>query len=317
MILVTHLPSATGGGVGVGTVNADLRNPYTFNGLVINNPNDSQDDTYELVSAAISDQFVLATEPLPQQDGQQSYIPRKTRKILHLEGIIHAPTLGQLEYKVMQMHRYLDPINTFWDDSSTMDNDKGFLSLTFSVPTSNTTDYATGLIAVRAYCRSLSRPVPAITKMSGYNARFQIMFEMIDPRFYWTTQSVLALTNNATGVHTSLTQYPTYPLVDFTLSSAAQLININRTLPLNENGAVMNVRIDPRIAIQGTAAQSGDTITINMMTGKASRLGVIREDWAVAGFMRFWPVLPGSNSIQVASTATFSAINLKYNRAFS
>ena len=193
MILVTHLPAAAGGGVGVGTNNPDTKNPYYFNtSFVINDPTDASTDTYELVAVSVVDQFSLTTEPLPQEDGMQSGIPRKVRKLIHMEGIVHASTLGALEYAAMQMHRYLDPVNAFWDDSgSTMAQDKGFMDLVFSVPTTDTTNYPTGLITVEAFVRSVQRPVTSMSKLQGYNARFQIAFEMIDPRFYHSTsQSV-------------------------------------------------------------------------------------------------------------------------------
>jgi hypothetical protein len=317
MLLLPFLPAAGGAGVGVGTVNADTKNPFTFNcTFVMNNPNDSPDETYEIVNVAIADQFSLQTEPLPQSDGQQSYIPHKVRKLIHIDGVIHAKTLAKLNYMAMQMNRYLDPINAFWDDSALLGSNKGFLPLTFSVPTSDTTNYPSGLITVVAYVRSTQRPVQVGSKLQGYSARFQIVFEMIDPRFYYTTATSVTLTGSS-QVHASVTEYPTFPTFSLTLSSAAQVIQLNRTSPTDENGNAMNVRIDPTNTLDGAAGQSGDVITFNMATGRAYNNGILREDWAVPGFMAYWPILPGSNTFILSSSATFSAKTMSYNRAFA
>lgn len=321
MILLPYLPAASGGGVGVGTNNPDLKNPYVFNGaLTLNNPNDSPDETYEIVNIVVADQLALQTEPLPQADGQQSYIPRKVRKLIHIDGVIHAKTAGKLNYMAMQLNYYLDPVNAFWaDTASTMGNNKGFLPLTFSVPTSDTTNYPTGLISVIAYVRSTQRPVQMGSKLTGYNTRFQIVFEMIDPRFYYATDTVVTLNSGSNTVHSSVTEYPTFGTISLTLSSAApSAIQINRTSPDDENGSDMNVRINPLATLNGTAAGNGDIVSFNMQTGRAYKNGVLREDFAVPGYMSYWPILPGSNTILLsASPATFSAKTLTYKRAFA
>lgn len=319
MLLLPHLPAASGGGVGVGTTNADTKNPFVFNGvLTLNNPADNPDDTYEIVNVAVADQFALQTEPLPQDDGQQSYIPRKVRKLIHIDGIIHAPTLAKLNYKAMQLNYYLDPVNAFWADTATMDDNKGFLPLTFSVPTTDTANYADGLIEVIAYVRSTQRPVQVGSKLQGYSARFQIVFEMIDPRFYYATADAVTLNDGSNTVHASVTEYPTYPVLSVTLSSAADVIRINRISPNDENGNDANVRLNLLATLDGSAAQSGDVVTFNMRNGRAFLNGSRRDDFIVPGFMDFWPVLPGSNTIFLDSQGTsFSAKTLTYNRAFA
>lgn len=318
MILLPFLPSATGGGVGVGSINADTKNPFVFNNiLTLNDPTDDPDDTYEVVTVAVTDQFSLLTEPLPQADGQQPYIPRKIRKLIHMDGIIHAKTLGELQYKAMQLNRYLDPVNAFWDDRGVyMGSDKGFLPLTFSVATSDTTNYADGVIDVVAYVRSIQRPVQIGSKLQGYNTRFQIVFEMIDPRFYSADSTAVTLNKDSNTDHTSATEYPTFPTISLTLSSAAALIKMNRLTPDDENGNNMLVRIDPTVTLDGDAAVSGDVITFNMASGKAFLNGDLREDWIIPGYMDFWPVIPGTNTFYLESTATFSAKTLSYNRAY-
>jgi hypothetical protein len=319
MLLVPFLPAASGGGVGVGTNNPDTKNPFVFNGvLTLNNPADQPDETYEVVSVTVADQFALQTEPLPQTDGQQSYIPRKVRKLIHMNGIIHAKTLAKLNYMAMQLNFYLDPVNAFWADSAVMGANKGFLPLTFSVPTTDTTNYPTGLISVVAYVRSTQRPVQMGSKLSGYTARFDIIFEMIDPRFYWATQSSVTLNDGGLGTgHTSATEYPTFPTFNLTLSSAPDIIQMNRLAPNDENGNDMLVRIDPTQTLDGSAAVSGDVITFNMATGRAFLNGVLREDFAVPGYMAYWPVLPGANTVQLdGGVSNFSAKTMTYNRAF-
>ena len=318
MIITPFLPAASGGGIGVGTTNKDTKNPFTFNSvLVLNSPSDDPDETYEVVSVAVADQFALQTEALPQMDGQQAYIPRKMRKLIHMDGIIHSKTLAGLNYKAMRLNYYLDPINAFWADTgSLMGANKGYLPLTFSVPTTDTDNYPDGDIDVVAYVRSVQRPVQIGSKLQGYNARFQIVFEMIDPRFYWQTIDDVTLNLGSDTNHTSVTEYPTYPTFLLTLSSAAAAINMNRTSPNDENGNDMNVRINPTITLNGDAAESGDVITFNMATGKPFLNGVLREDWLVAGKMDFWPILPGANTILLSSSATFSVKELSYYRAY-
>lgn len=320
MILLPFLPADPSG---IGTINPDTKNPFVFNNLLtLNDPDDEPDDTYEVVNVAVADQFTLQTEPLPQMDGMQPYIPRKIRKLIHMDGIIHAPTLGKLVYKAMQLNFYLDPVNAFWADRGVyMGSDKGFLPLTFSVPTSDTDNYDTGLIDVVAYVRSVQRPVQIGSKLQGYSTRFQIVFEMIDPRFYSADDTVVTLSKGIATptAHTSATEYPTYPVISLTPSGSIAVINVNRITPNDENGNDMNVRIDPTVTLDGTAASAGDVITINMASGKVFKNGTLREDWIVAGRMDFWPIVNGSNEFVLDTDTTFDAGDafLTYNRAFA
>lgn len=319
-MLMPFLPAASGSGVGVGSVNADTKNPFVFNSLLtLNNPSDDPSETYEVVTVAIADQFNMQTEPLPQSDGLQMYIPRKVRKLIHIDGIIHAKTLGKLVYMGMQMNYLFDPVNAFWaDTAATVAENKGFLPMTFSVPTSDTANYADGLIEMVAYVRSTQRPVQIGSKLQGYNTRFALVLEMIDPRFYYVTADVVSLNDGSDTNHTSVTEYPTFPTLSVTLSSAADTIYINRKSPNDENGSDMNVRIDPTATLDGAAAQSGDVVSLDMATGKAYLNGTLREDFVVAGFMNYWPVLPGANVFRLESNASsFSAATLTYNRAFA
>lgn len=317
MILTPYIDAAAGSGVGVGTTNPDTKNAFTFNGLVLNNPADAVDppDMYEIVTIGVNDQYLVATEALPGQDGMQIYIPRKVRKVIHADGLIHAPTLAKLEYKVMQMERYLDPINTFWDDTaSTMDNNKGFLPLTFNVPTTDT-NYGTGLIPVVAYARCIQRPVQVVSKLLGYSARFQIVWEMVDPRFYHNATQTVSLTNGTTN-HTSLTEYPTNPVITLTLSGApGASTSIKRTSPTDENGAAMEVRLALLSTAGGAAATSGDVVTLDMQNGTVKLNGAARADFLVAGYMSFFPILPGANTI--VSSFTNMTASAAYKRAFA
>lgn len=318
-MLMPFLPAASGAGVGVGSVNPDTKNPFVFNSLLtLNNPADSPDETYEVVTVGIADQYNMQTEPLPQSDGLQMYIPRKVRKMINIDGIIHAKTVGKLVYMGMQMNYFFDPVNAFWaDTAATVAENKGFLPLTFSVPTSDTANYGDGLIEMVAYVRSTQRPVQIGSKLQGYNARFNLLLEMIDPRFYYVTPDVVTLNDASDTNHTSVTEYPTYPTLSVTLSSAPDTIYINRKSPNDENGSDMNVRIDPTKTLDGPAAVSGDVVSLDMATGKAYLNGTLREDFVVAGFMNYWPVLPGANVFRLESNATsFSAKTLTYNRAF-
>jgi len=157
---------------------------------------------------------------------------------------------------------------------------------------------------------------PGGSKLVGYNARFSIIFEMIDPRFYHNSSQSVNLTG-ASQVHASVTEYPTFPTFSLTLSSAAQVIQLNRTSPTDENGNAMNVRIDPTKTLDGAAGGVGDVITFNMATGRAYKNGTLREDWAVPGYMAYWPILPGNNTLILSSSATFSAKTMSYKRAFA
>lgn len=327
MILVTHLPAASGAGVGVGSNNPDTKNPYTFNesyppagrsaAITLNDPTDDPNETYELVTAAVMDQFSLQSEPRPQQDGMQIYIPRKVRKVIHMEGIVHALTLGKLEYMVMQLHRYFDPINAFFDDTaSTMANDKGFLDLNFTIPTSDTTNYPSGTIDITAWVRCVQRVVPVMTKLKGYNARFQLVLEMIDPRFYEQTAQAVALNVGSTTSHTSTTEYPTAPVINLTMTGAASgTVSIQRQTPADENGNTVEFRLDLTKTTLGAAATTSDVVSLDMATGIVTLNGARRDDFIVAGYANPWEVVPGSNSFLVTGTNLTAA--MAYTRAYS
>ena len=325
MIIPTYRDAAAGAGVGVGSNNPDTRNLIQFNGTTVklNNPSDAQNDTYELDTIVVNDQFLLATEPKPQTDGMQIYIPRKVRKLIHAKGWVRAPSLAKLQYKSMFLNRYLDPVNAFWDDTaSSLDYDKGFQDLTFSIDTTDTTNYPSGVIPIVAYVRSIQRPVQTYSKYYGYSSPIDIVFEMVDPRFYLDDDNDEVDCNNGTNTsHTSITEYPTFPIVTINVTGTPSSTTIiERVTPYDENGSSMIVHLDLTKTTLGSAAESGDTVEVDMGRQTVTLNGNDRSDFLVPGYSAFWPVLPGTNVFLISGTNIGTANTdrvVSYTRAFA
>lgn len=190
----------------------DTRLAMTYRSLTINN------DTYPVSIVVASHRFDSVTEPRAERDGMEAYVPRRMVTTYRIEGIVKADNIAQLHDRIDALNAAFDPILA--TDADPTDIDTGFLPFTFSVPTEDTDNYATGLIPMQIYGRSLELPVNRVSKFEGDGARFSILLQCADPRRYLQTNEELTIVGLSDTMDNSLSTYASWPIVTLTMSGA-------------------------------------------------------------------------------------------------
>ena len=300
------LYGGTSGERGEGT-----RLSIVYNGLTLNNPNDTLTgangpDTYEIDSAVGRTSFDYVSELNQQRDGIEFYTPRKVSRIITIRGTIRAPTQAKLHDKIKALANAFDPAKIAHDNDPTDTNPTAkFLALDFSVPTTDTTNYATGFVPSRYYALPLVTPDPVISADTGFAAFFECNMLAADPRRYLQTAAT-AVTGNGT-IDNSLGDYMSWPTLTLTMAGAGNAaftvtntttLHGAKTLTLNLSGLV-----------------NTDVVVVNFERRTITVDGVDTPSIYVSGdYFHIDPV--ASNAIAFTNT-TNATISLIYRRAWS
>jgi hypothetical protein len=237
------------------------RLPQAYNGLTINDdtvdydPRSATGGTaalYELNIAAIDEQWDAVTEPKVANHGMQAFQPFKINALIREDGIIRAPNLPVLMDAVRALNKAFDPVNAYTADSGIIN--KGFLPLTFSIPTADITNYPTGFITAEYLVRSIKRPVARTSEFEGNDCSFALYLQAADPRCYYTVAQSASRSNagNITADN-SLAGFPSWPILTFTFTGAGSArVGIRR----NSTGT--------KLVIDATGCVSTDVLIVDM-----------------------------------------------------
>lgn len=277
-------------------VDADTRNSLVYASnptITLNNPSDAADNTYLIEDIDVSPTYDMRSEPNSDRDGTQSGQPRKIQLMIAIRGWVKATSHAALYDKISALNRAFDPVLTHLSDSAST-FDRGFVALDFNVPTADTANYASGLIASRYYCTSLKVPVPTTTKFDGLAARFVIILRCNDPRKYWQTLSEVSRTGTGTvTVTNTLGTYSSWPIIkiDFTTVPAG-----NITIVRQSHSATITLDYTK------LADSSGRTLIIDTQARTAQYDNGTNKITALDPSSRFFSINPAS-----AHTVTFGA----------
>jgi hypothetical protein len=222
-----------------------------YNGLALNDPADTASTgTYEINVVAVDPAWDAMVEPRVQTHGVDGFQPRKVQTIIQMDGVVRAPTFAKLLDKVRTLNNTLDMVDAYDADSATYN--KGYLPLTFSIPTTDTGTYATGYITCKYLARCLRAPVVRSSQYEGTTARFSLIFQAADPRCYFTTAQTGSRSNAGTiTIDNSLSTFPSWPTITITLTGAG-----SQVITLTQGSRVL------RLDLTGIA--SGHVIVVDM-----------------------------------------------------
>lgn len=271
-----------------------------YHGLTINDPDDDPDDTYEPAIAIARYALDEVLEPKAEQDGSEGYAPRKISKIIRIDGMVKAPSNRRLWDKVEALNEAYDPVLTFEDDVAST-YDRGYLPLTFAVPTNDTANYPSGLIGMQYYARPIAQPIELASKFQGHNAPFHIEMLAIDPRRYSQTLTSQTLVNGANTVNNTLASYPSYPVIVLTMSGAGT------------DGWFIGHETE-LVSLYLNLAGAGQTIEIDMAKHVVRKNGV--EDMTLFKSGKFWKLGRQSHTVTVSNVTGISQVQIQWRRAF-
>lgn len=165
------------------------------------------------------------------------------RRVL-LRGTIYALTRPELHDKIRTIRALFTPTLAYSEDPSVY----GYLPLTFSIPTEDTTNFPTGLIPAKVNARPKDQPGFFFPREqaygsdnAGFSSVFEVTLECADPRIYAQSTTDIAVTaTTGSGTATSNGDYPS-PL-NAILAKAAAATGAS-TITLTGFGTVMTVTV--------------------------------------------------------------------------
>jgi hypothetical protein len=293
------IPVVVGSGKGT-------KNLLTFRSLAINNPNDDEQSTYHIEEILESDVFQQTFEPLPNRDGAQGYEPFHIYKLFQVRGWVRGSTLAELFDKIETLNKTFHPVNCYLADTATYN--RGYLPITFNVPTADTTNYATGYIPSQYYVQAIRLPVQLESKFDGYNARIDFMLRAIDPRRYLQTTSSEARTSDGSvTVDNSLASYRSWPIITIVLPAGAP----SGTATITHSEGSETVSID----LSQLAASTSYTLDMEARTFVKTSDGTDKIA-AITGASQFFDVLAKSQTVTFAGFAASTSLTVTWRRAF-
>lgn len=289
-----------------GSNDKPVRIAHDYNGLTLNDPTDDPDNTYLIEQTSEQLFYDSVVEPNAETDGSHAAEVRRVQSLHRIDGWVKAPSLAALHDKIAALNEAFDPVLAY---DNTNHYDRGYLPYDFDVPTANTDDYATGLIAARYYLQAIQLPVAVHTKFDGFQARYNLMMRAIDPRAYLqTTES-----NNRTGdgvltLDNTLATYPSWPVITIAFTTAASTdITLKRT-----TGTDLTIHLEA----DNLSDSAGETLTIDPYKKTYEYADGTDKVSAIKVATRFWQVLPQSNSITIAGAPANAVITVTWRRAF-
>lgn len=281
------------------------KNSITFRSLNINNAADDEADTYVIEDVSESDAWQQTIEPFPDRDGSQTYEPFAMSKIFRVRGWAKGSTLRKLYDKIETINEKFHPVKAYLADSATYN--RGYLPITFDVPTNDTANYATGLIPSQYYVQALRLPISMNSKFMGFNARIDFLLRAADPRRYLQSSSSANRTGNGTiACSNTLAGYPSYPVITIVTTTAPSgSPTIARTSPSG------NTITFTASQMAGSTTYVLDTQAKTFVTGSTNKIS------AIAGGSKFFDIQDGvSNTITLAGWPADVVVTVAWVRAF-
>jgi hypothetical protein len=253
----------------------------TYNSAItLNNPADGPTSTYEVNSVRSLAQVESIHEARPQGDGSVASTPRKPQRVIRLTGMIRSTTYAGLFDKAEALATATDP-----GKIGKMQRSAVFYALDFSVPTADTTNWATGLIPCRYYALA-SASIDLPTNFGVKVAPFTLDLYLKDPRRYSQTTT----SQVGTGTPTVLGDYPTPAYVSITASGAG-----------SATYSVANNYLGYAVTLNLSGLVNNDIVFIDMDAQTVTKNGANAAS-LIVGTPSWFYIVPGvSNSIVVTN----------------
>lgn len=266
------------------------RLPILVEGLTFNDPNAALDDITEINSVRPATSIDYVSDPLQERDGLEVYKPRKIGRLVILDGVIRAPSIGALFDRIDTLASKLDPVIL----ADTYPDEEGFVPLDFTTPS------VSGDKACRYYVRTNKLIEPIITEYQPrQSALLSVEFLLRDPRRYLQASSTLA----GAGVAVNAGNYKTWPTLTVTMAGPGSSI-----FEISNSTTGQSLRLD----LSGRV--NGDVVVVDMFRRSIKINGV--ETPSIQGTGDFFPLTAGNNTIAYANTAN-ATVSLAWRSAFA
>lgn len=289
-MLAIYKDHATGG--------HDNRLAHVYNGLTLNDPDDPPNDTIEINSVLPQTNIDSIIEPHPNREGSEAWGARKTGRTIRIGGVIRSPSLARLHDQMKSLASAFDPDLATQTSPST----QGFLPYDFSVPTDDTANYPSGLVASRYYARAMRLPEPQIDYGSGYAASYTIDLFMRDPRRYLQTVSTFGASSG--NADNRKADYRSWPSITMTMAG-----------PGNVAATLTNTTLGMSLVLNLSGLSAGDVVVVDMEQRFMAVNGLPQMSLYFSG--DYWWMKPGvQNALAITNNDNITSWLVSWRPAF-
>jgi len=276
------------------------RLPLTYNGYTLNemvsveSPAGMQGSM--IAPVAYSSPVDFISEKLQWRDGIDVSAVTRSSRLIQLNGVIHGTTIADLKDRVRAFSHAFD---AGWIAYA---NEDPFLPLAFSVPTTDTTTFPTGLVPSKVYVLPTETPMPAELRTNGRKASFRLTLLQRDPRRFLQTS-----VTHTSGTLTNPGDTTSWPIVSFSMSGAG-----SASFTLTNTAPVKGAR---SLVLDLSGRSNGEDILVDF-----ERRQVYVDGTQTAGIFKsgdWWEVEPGTQTVSYANTSNTGTRTLTVQPAFS
>ena len=272
-----------------------------YNGLTLNSISavETVKTGIEVTAVSQSSAADFISEKLQWRDGIDVSGVTKASRVIVMNGWARGSSNADLNDRILALATAFDP------GLIKFANTDPFLPLTFSVPTTDTTNFPTGLAESKVFAMPTEVPIPTAAKSgNGLSARFRITLLAKDPRRYLQTATTLS---NAGTLTVAAGAYPTYPTLTFTMSGAG---NAAFTI-----GNVSTSQGTKSLVLDLSGRSNGQAITVDFARRQVQVNGTDTAGIFVSG--TWFLVEYGSNVVTYSNTTNVGTRTLTVYPGFS
>jgi hypothetical protein len=292
--------------IGVFDDDGTTRLAVAFNGLTINGITQSSaglrsyDYGYTVEVAGLRTAMDYVSEPNQWADLMELYGMRKSSRIVVIRGFVKGRTISEVFDKVKALAAATDPSRIVFQNPTDY-----FLPLTFSTPTEDTSNFASGLAPSKYVGIPIRMAEPQMSVVGqGLAAPYELNLLLREPKRF--LQSATAVSGAATTTN-SIADDRSWPVLTFTLSGGAGSSSFTITNVATYQGTVS-------LVLDLSAYTTGNW-TVNFRDKTIYQGTTIRYDVFKSG--TYFTVEPGSNVISYTNTTNTSSRVLTYYPAFT
>lgn len=272
-----------------------------YNGLTFNSISSVESVKTGIAITAVSQSSAadFISEKLQWRDGIDVSAVTRSSRIIVMNGYVYGSSNADLYDRVEALSEAFDPGRIAFD------NTDPFLPLTFSVPTTDTANFPTGLAASKVFAMPTEVPIPTVAQSgNGLSARFRLTLLAKDPRRYLQTPVTLS---NAGTLSVPAGAYPSYPTLTFTMSGAGHAAFTIQNVSTVQGTKSLVLDLSGR---SNTQAITVDFAKRQVLVNGTNTAGIfVSGTWFLAEY--------GSNAITYSNTTNVGTRTLTVYPAFS
>lgn len=239
------------------------------------------------------------SEPNQWVDGLELYGMRKSSRIVVLRGLTYGRDISELYDNIKALAAATDPSKIAFQYPTDY-----FLPLTFSTPTRDTANFASGLAPSKYVGIPIRMIEPQLSVAGdGLSAAWELNLLLREPKRF--LQASTTVSGAATSAN-SIADDRSWPVLTFTLSGAG-----SATFTVSNTGTYQGAKS----LVLNLSGYSSGSWTVDFRDRTIRQGTTVRPDVYVSG--DWWEIEPGNNVIAYSNTTNTSSRVITYHPAFS